>query len=173
MHSILSDETKGRYFPAASGETLPPILDAIDSRLNCDLSLDHYVEPAIADDEQQTEETDLDDDTYSADVSVSWDDVNDGFEIDEVELLDDDDDVVARVAGNRIKLAMVGQGKGVKRRVVHAGRMTLTGARGRAYMALRIRGVHGASKLRVKVRARKVRGKARLSTHVSQSRRRR
>jgi hypothetical protein len=181
----IADETKGRYFPAATGATLPPILDAIDSRLNCDLSLDHYVEPAITDDEQQTEETDLDEDAYSADLSVSWDDPNDGFEIDEIDLLDDSGSsgeaagaqsaatrVVARVSGRRIKQAFVTQGKGVNRHVIHAGKLTLTGVRGRSYLALRVRGVHGAQKLRVKVRARKVRGTARLSTHVTQSRRR-
>jgi hypothetical protein len=178
----IADETKGRYFPAATGATLPPILDAIDSRLNCDLSLDHYVEPEITDDEIQTEETDLEDGTYSADVSVSWDDPNDGFEIDEIDVVDDSGSgeaarsstaqVVERVSGRRIKRALVAQGKGVGRRVVHAGKLRLTGARGNAYLALRIRGLHGAQKLRVKVRARKVRGKARLSTHVTQSRRR-
>ena len=178
----IASETKGRYFPAATGATLPPILDAIDSRLNCDLSLDYYVEPEITDDEIQTEETALEEDAYSADVSVSWDDPNDGFEIDEIDLIDDSSDgqaarsaqarVVARVTGRRIKLALVGQGKGVKRRTVHAGRLTLTGARGKAYLALRVNGVHGGQKLRVKIRARKVRGTARLSTHVTQSRRR-
>jgi hypothetical protein len=180
----IASETGGRYFPAATGATLPPILDAIDSRLNCDLSLDHYVEPTIVDDEIQTEETALDEDTYSADVSVSWDDPSDGFEIDEIDLIDDTSGgdeaarsatmrVVARVSGRRIKRALVRPGKGVKRRVVHAGKLTLIGARGNSYLALRVRGVHGGQRLRVKIRARKVRGKARLSTHVTQSRRRR
>jgi hypothetical protein len=184
----IASETSGRYFPNTQDETLGPVLDAIDSRLNCDLSLDHYVEPTIQDDETTTSDTNLDQDAYSADVDVSWDDPSDGFEIDEVDVVDDNtgDDgsaeaarahssakKVVKISARRIKRALVQQGKGIKRGPVHVGGLTISGARGTGYLALRVRGLHGANKIRVKVRARKVRGNARLSTHVSQSRRRR
>jgi hypothetical protein len=169
----IAKETEGRYFPAANEATLAPILDAIDSRLNCDLSLDHYVEPAIIEDELSTSDTELDDDAYSSDVSVNWDDAADDFAVEAIEVYDDEDDVVARVPARRIERALVRQGKGVKRRVVHAGPLTLTGVRGKAYIALRVRGLHGANRIRVKVRAKHVRDRARVSTHVAQSRRRR
>jgi hypothetical protein len=68
----IATETKGKYFPNVTAEKLQPVFNAIDSKLNCDVGLDGFVDALSDQDMSEPNDVVLDDDTQSADLNVSW-----------------------------------------------------------------------------------------------------
>ena len=163
----IADDTKGEYFPGVTARNIQTVMGRIDSHLNCDIGLENF--PFTFDDSEDTDDatTDLEDDTYSSDVTVSWDDPEDDIDIDEI---------VLERRGNRKVIARIGRKKILKALHKHvsvkSGRLTVSGRTGYTFETLRVNGVHGAGKLKVKIGATKVRGTSRVTTQVTQSRRR-
>jgi hypothetical protein len=163
----IADDTKGEYFPGVTDRNVQTVMGRIDSHLNCDIGLENF--PFTFDDSEDTEdtETDIEDDAFSSDVTVSWDDPEDDIDIDEI---------VLERRGNRKVTTRVGRKKIKKalhsRSSVTSGPLTISGRNGFTFETLRVAGVHGAGKLKVKVGATKVRGKSRVTTQITQSRRR-
>jgi hypothetical protein len=164
----IARETKAKYFPNVTAEKLQPVFNAIDSRLNCDVGLESFVDSLSDEDTSEPNDVPLDDGTYSTDIDVSWDDAGDEVTPGDIEVLDDDGDVVGRVTARMQRLALLRKG----RTRLTFGDYKLRGRRGRTFYTVRINGVRGAT-LRVRTRTHKVSGKVRIHTQVTQSRRRR
>ena len=163
----IASETKGSYFPNVKSGTLQVVMNAIDSRLNCDIGLASFVDNLTdPDDVPEPNEVDLDDGTNSVDINVSWEDTDDDILPDGLELLDENDRVLAKIGRKNLVRAI----KYSKPRT--GGQLSVRGERGDTFFALRVNGVKGGKKVRIKVKPRKVRGKARVHTQISQSRRR-
>ena len=116
------------------------------------------------------EDVDREDGTESVDVDCAWDDPGDKVLPEDVELYDGDDRV-ARFSRRALLKAIHAKG----RATTIAGRK-VTASRGRTFFTLRINGVKGADRLRVRVRAAKLRGRGgrvRVHTQVTSSRRHR
>jgi hypothetical protein len=164
----IAGETKGKYFPNVTSEKLQPVFNAIDSKLNCDVGLDAFVDSLSDQDMTEPNDVALNDDTYSADLDVSWDDPDDLVTPGDIEVLDDRGAVVQRISARMQRLALLERGKAR----LTFGSIKLRGRRGRTFYTLRINGTRGAT-LRVRTSTREVRGSARVHTQVTQSRRRR
>jgi hypothetical protein len=165
----IATETKGKYFPNVTAEKLQPVFNAIDSRLNCDVGLESFVDSLSDQDTTEPNDVPLDPDTYSADVDVSWDQPGDLVTPGDIDVLDDDGDVVGRVTARMQRLALLQRG----RKRLTFGDFKLRGRRGKTFYSVRINGVRGAT-LRVRTATRTVRGRTvRVHTQVGQSRRRR
>lgn len=164
----IADETKGKYFPNVTSEKLQPVFNAIDSKLNCDVGLDAFVDSLSDQDTTEPNDVVLNDDTHSADLNVSWDDPQDLVTPGDVEVLDDRGAVVQRISARMQRLALLKRGKAR----LTSGSIELRGRRGRTFYTMRINGTRGAT-LRVRTSTREVRGTARVHTQVTQSRRRR
>jgi hypothetical protein len=168
----IASETGGKYYPDTDDYELQRVLNAIDSRLNCDVDVDDFettVDPDSEADAEQDFEADLAEDTESADVIVGWDDDSDTFEIDEVDVVDDGGDVTAKIGAKTLRRALrrgLTGGSAVK------GNLRIRARAGDVYRSLRINGV-GNGSLRLKVRATRLRGrdKPRLTASVIESRR--
>jgi hypothetical protein len=165
----IATETKGKYFPNVTAEKLQPVFNAIDSRLNCDIGLESFVDALSDQDTSEPNDVPLDPDTYSADIAVSWDEPGDLVTPGDVEVLDEDGDVVGRVTARMQRLALLQRG----RKRLTFGDFKLRGRRGKTFYSVRINGVRGKT-LRVRTATRTVRGRTvRVHTQVGQSRRRR
>lgn len=173
----IADETKGRYFPSVDRDELQAVLNGIDSRLNCDIeleTLDGIITDDPGDDAEEDEprddvedfEEELDEDAHSADVVVSWDDEEDDLEVDEIAVEEDDGDVVQRIRAKSLR-RLIRSGKRGGRRGLR-----VQGFAGDTYQSFRATGLRQGT-LKVRVRARRVQGQARVTTQISQSRRRR
>jgi hypothetical protein len=161
-------ETKGSYFPNVKADTLQPVMNAIDSKLNCNIELDAFVDNlTAADDELEPNDVDLEDGVNSADVDVTWNDPDDEFDPVKIEVLDDAENVVARVGRKTLNRAIRYSSKARQ-----AGRLTIRGEEGDTFFSVRINGITGAKSLRVHIEPRKIRRGARVHTQVGQSRRR-
>jgi hypothetical protein len=169
----IASETGGRYFPSVDQGELQQVLNAIDSVLNCDIdiaTLDAIVtdDPEADEDEDEIAEWDeeLDEDAHSADVVVSWDDEDDDIEVDEMAVEDDDGDVVQRIRAKSLRRLLKSGKRGGQRG------LRVQGFGGETYQSFRLTGLKPGT-LNLRVRAREVRGKARVTAQISQSRRRR
>jgi hypothetical protein len=163
----IAKETHGRYYPSVTRESLQSVMAQIGSRIGCDIDLDTFVDTE-EDDGVTTDPNDvtLDDGTHSADVSVSWADPDDVVAPSSIDVRDDGGRLVRRLSPALLRRALKGT-------PVSAGRLTVSGARGETYYALRIAGLDGG-RLRVRVRVTKAHGgRAVVHTQVAQSRRRR
>jgi hypothetical protein len=163
----IAEDTKGEYYPNVDDEDLQPIMGRIDSKLNCDIGIEDY--PFTFDDEEDTseEETDLEDGTFSSDVTISWDDPDDDLDIEEI---------VLERRGNRKPIARLGR-KTIKRALksgdrLGGGQLKVQGRSGYTFETLRVNGLEDGV-LVVKLGASKLRGKSHAVTQVTQSRRRR
>jgi hypothetical protein len=163
----IADDTKAEYYPNVGDEDLQPVMGRIDSKLNCDIGLEDF--PFTFDDQQDTtdEETDLEDGTYSSDVTVSWDDPQDDLDIEEI---------VLERRGNRKPIASIGR-TAIKKALktgkrTGTGQLRVQGRSGYTFETLRVNGLEDGV-LVVKLGARKLRGKSHAVTQVTQSRRRR
>jgi hypothetical protein len=159
----IADDTKGEYYPNVGSEDLQPVMGRIDSLLNCDIDLVDYPDTLDDTDEEQDYDTDLDDGTYSSDVTLSWDDPQDDLDLDEILYRRGNRKV--RIGAKTIKRVLKGGKAGFK------GGLRISGRMGATYETLRVTGLKGG-KLKVKVGASKLRGKGRAVTQVTQSRRR-
>jgi hypothetical protein len=163
----IAADTKGEYYPNIGDEDLQPVMGRIDSKLNCDIGLEDF--PFTFDDEEDTteEEADLEDGTFSSDVTVSWDDPQDDLDIEEI---------VLERRGNRKVIASIGR-KAIKKALktgkrAGTGQLHVQGRSGYTFETLRVNGLEDGV-LVVKLGATKLRGKSHAVTQVTQSRRRR
>ena len=156
-------ETKGRFYVAKSARRLEKALQDIESRLRCDLEAGDYKEELEPGDEEEVAETLLEEDVHTADVSVTWRDADDDFEIDRIDVLSEDgDDVLRRIDAEDLARAY---GRSSRTAAVTAGR-------GRTFRAVHLRGVRAGTRLRVVVRSANARTAGRVYARVTQSRRR-
>ena len=159
----IADDTKGEYYPNVGADDLQPVIGRIDSLLNCDIDLQNYPDTLEDTDEEQDHDTELDDGTYSSDVTLSWDDPGDDLDLDEI---------VYRRGNRKIRI-----GARTIKRVLKSGKpgfkrgLRISGRRGATYVTLRVTGLQGG-RLKVKVGATKLSGKGHAVTQVTQSRRR-
>ncbi len=158
-------ETKGRYYEARSARQLERALQAIQSRIRCDIEADLYQENLQpGDQEEEVAETELEEDVQSADVTVTWRDEDDDYEIDQVDILDEDgEDVIRRYDDEDIEEAYDERDEDAP----------VTAGRGRTFRALHLRGLRAGRLLRVTLRADDRRTGGRVYTRVTQNRSRR
>jgi hypothetical protein len=164
----IAEETGGRYFPGVTAQNLQPVLNRIDSRLNCDVDLDSDVDVLTDDDPEDVLETSLDDDAHSYDVEVMWGDDDDEVAPESLELLDEDGDQVA-VLGRRALLRTIAR----PARTTRVGALRARGHRRDTFFGLRLNGVRAAT-LRITYRLTAFQGDgARVIAQAMESRRRR
>ena len=167
----IADDTKGLYFPRVTAAKLQSVFNVIDSRMNCDVELDAFVDTLTADEpEADPNEVPIEPGAYTADIHLSWEKPADEVEFAGLDLLDANDRVVSHIGKKNLQRAVR------YRKTRQVGGLQVLGSRGRTYASIRVRGLDGgvrAKKIRVRVAARKVRGRnARAHTQIMQSRRR-
>ena len=163
----MAEETDGRYFPGVGAERLQPVLNEIDSRLNCDIDLgteaDRVRDGRLPDEVAEP----LEAGTHSTDVIVSWDDRRDTFPL---------RSVVLRRGGRLVAGFAPGQlARALRGREVHTGKgLRITGGRGPTYLSLRVNGLRrGTLVVRFKRARLRGDGRERVVTQIAESRRRR
>jgi hypothetical protein len=164
----IARETKGTFFPSVTRDTIQAVMNAIAARVNCGLGFDQFVDTLTDQDpEADTNVTDLENGTASADVDVTWGDPLDEVEPTGLVVVNGGKPVVALPAA-ALRRAAAGQD-------VAVGGVHVTGRRGVTFVSLHVTGLKGADRLRVRVGAVSThgRGSVRVRTQVAQSRRRR
>jgi FG-GAP repeat protein len=157
-------ETKGRYFEARTPREINRALQAIESRLRCDLEADNYQEELQAEEPEKVAEALLEEEAHSADVTLNWIDEDEDFEIDRIVVLDEDGEQVEDVIdGDEIDDAYTEADPAAK----------LTGGRGRTFRTLHLTGLEPNRRLRVIARSDDPRSEGRVFARISQSRNRR
>ena len=167
----IAEETGGRYFANVNRRNLQRAINAIDSRLNCDIDLDFDEEPFVEEGEVEEDDVPLDEDCNSADIVVSWGDDDDEFELTELSLRRGKR-TIARIGrrGIRRALARGSADSSVAGASATPRKLRVTGRRGRTFITLRATGL-GRGRLHYKIRANKLSGRGRVGTQISQSRR--
>ncbi len=171
-------ETKGRYYEARTARELERALQAIQSRLRCDVEADDYqAELQGDDDEAEIADVELDDDVYSADITLTWRDDDEDYEIEEIDVLDDDGDLVREIDEEDVEEAYEEDEEDeddfAARAAATRRTRSVTGGRGRTFRALHLRRLRPNQRLRVVVRADNRRSRGRVFARVTQSRNRR
>ena len=164
----IARETKGTFFPRVTRDTVQAVMNAIAAKVNCDLGFDQFVDTLTdKDPEADTNVTDLESGTASADVDVTWGDPLDDVEPTGLVVVDGGKPVVALPAA-ALRRAAAGHD-------VAVGAVHVVGRRGSTYVSLHVTGLKGAERLRVRVGAARAHGggSVRVRTQVAQSRRRR
>jgi hypothetical protein len=163
----IADETDGAYFPDVDATSLQATLNRIDAGLNCDTAIatEH---DRVADHEPPAPvDEDLDGDTRSADVVVSWDDP-----LDDIRLRS----LTVRRGGKRI--ARFGAGSLLRAaeadRAPQRNGVRIDGTLAQTYLSLRVNGVRGG-RIRLRFRDADLHGskRERVTTQITESRRRR
>ncbi len=166
----IARETGAAYYPSLTSKRLQPVLNQIDSRLNCDVDLDLFVDNLEDEDVGDPNEVELDEDTESVDLAVSWEEDDDVVTPGDVDLLGAGGKVLATVSARAQRKALQAGGRPVRL----ASGVTLLGTRAQTFYALRLTGVGRYRSLRVRTATRRISGRrARINTQVGQSRRRR
>jgi hypothetical protein len=182
---LVAKRTKARYYQTETAVQLRRALEAIESRLRCDVEVDRFQEELQAGEEDEVADVELDEDAYSADVTISWPDAAGRYEFEEVEVLDEDDDVVEELDADEIEDALedepyedegddeeAGDAAAAQARGPAARGVDLAAARGPRFRSLHITGLRPGGRLRVTVKAARRETRGRLVTRVTQSRRR-
>jgi hypothetical protein len=175
----IASETGGKYYPDTDADELQRVMNAIDSRLNCDIEVDNFettVDPQSEADAEQTFDTQVDDATESADVIVGWDDPSDEFDVTEIALLDDSGAVTARISAKTLRRAVR---RGRRGGAAVKGNLRIQGRAGKTYRSYRVNGVGGSASMHMGIgRGRRpppcrrpCRRRPRVSAHINQSRR--
>lgn len=181
----LAKQTKGKFYSVKTGLGMQKALNAIESRLRCDLDLERFRQVVKDEGDRDVNEVGLEDGAHSADILVNWpEDRRDRFEIAEIEVVRGGDVVQEfdsreiRAAYRRDGLGDVYGGGARTARIARAGKpqtrrvRRLIGNKGRSFRNIRLRGLR-SGRLRVKVRAKRVHGKrGTVYTQITQSRRR-
>jgi hypothetical protein len=158
----LARETKGRYFEARTPRGIERALQAIESRLRCDLDAESAFAELEGGEIEELDDVVLEPGAHTADVKLTWRDRRAGFELERIDVIRGGD-VVRRISGEAIQQA-------------YAERSTtaaLLGGRGRTFRALHLRGLRAGSRIRVLVRPQGGKRAGRVYGQVTQSRRRR
>jgi hypothetical protein len=159
----LARDTRGRYYVSRTPRGIERALQAIESRLRCDIEADDAFEEIEPGESVELAETEIDEDAHTADVRLSWRDRRAGFEVARLEVVRGGN-VVRRFGPSAIARAY-----GARTDSTAA----LTGGRGRTFRALHLRGVASGGRLRVVVRVQRGKRAGRVYGRVTQSRRRR
>ena len=168
----LTRNTKGRYYEARSSREIERALQAIQSRLRCDIEADNYQEELQATESEEIAEVDLDEDTHCADVTITWRDDDERYEIEEIEVLDDDGDLVDVIDEEELEEAYEADDERGAR-AAQAALPRVVGGRGQTFRSLHIRRLSGDRQLRVVVRSANKRSRGRVFARITQSRNRR
>jgi hypothetical protein len=164
----IADDTKGRYFAGVTAQNLQPVLNRIDSRLNCDVQLDSDVDTLTEAEPVDSTEAPLDEDAYSYDVGVMWGEDEDTVVPETLVLLDGRGRELAELGSRQLRRALARPG-----RTLRVGDLRARVQRRPTFFGLRLSGVR-AAQLRVAYRLTEARGAgARVTAQVTQSRRRR
>ena len=156
-------ETKGRYYEARSARQLERALQLIQSRIRCDLEADNFRENLEPEEEAEVADTELEEGVHTADVTLTWRDEDEDFEIDEIQVVDDDGDIVREIDEEELDEAYETASRAAP----------VTAARGRTFRSLHIRGLRAGRRLRVIARSDDAGSEGRVYARVTQSRRRR
>lgn len=164
----IADQTKGRAFVDVDPEEIQGVLNTIDSDLNCDVDIDTDAD-VLSDANPVDDQTiELLPDARTCDIDVSWGDDGDDVEPEEIAFLDDDGDVTARVTRAGLRRVVARPGKPFR-----IDGISLQGRRRGTFFGLRIAGSTPSTRLRVRYRAAKLKGRgADVTSQVTQSRRR-
>jgi hypothetical protein len=157
-------ETKGRYYEARSPRQIERVLQAITSRIRCDIEADNYRENLDPEEESEVAETELEDGVHSADIALTWREEDEDYEVDEIDILDEEgDDVIREIDEEEIDDAY--EESGDDERVL--------AERGKTFRSLHVRGLRAGRRLRVIARSDNKRSSGRVYARITQSRRRR
>ncbi|MDQ5808275.1 MAG: hypothetical protein M3320_06320, partial [Actinomycetota bacterium] len=156
-------ETEGRYFEARSPREINRALQAIQSRLRCDVEADNFQEELQAEDTEAVAAALLEEEAHSADVTLTWIDEDEDFEIDRVVIEDEDGDVADVLDAAEIEEAYTEDDEEAR----------LSGGRGRTFRTLHLTGLREGQRLRVLARSDNRRSSGRVFARISQSRNRR
>ena len=162
----IAEETDGRYFPGVGAERLQPVLNEIDSRLNCDIDLGSDSDRVRDGRRPEQVVEPLEAGTHSSDVIVSWDDRRDDFPLRAV---------FVRRGGHHVAGFAPGQlARALRGKEVHTSNgLRITGRRGPTYLSLRMNGLR-RGRLVVRFKHARLRGddRERVVTQIAESRRR-
>ncbi|HEX8204989.1 MAG TPA: hypothetical protein VF587_02900 [Solirubrobacteraceae bacterium] len=167
----ITRETKGRYYESRSPREIERALQAIQSRIRCDVDADNYQEELQAERPEEVAEVDVDDDAHSADVVLSWFDEDQDFEFEDIDVLDEDGDLVTRFDEDDLEEAY--EADEGEARAAQNGLARITGGRGRTFRSIHIRQLSGDRRLRVRAKSDNRRSKGKVFVRISQSRNRR
>ncbi|HEX8122855.1 MAG TPA: integrin alpha [Solirubrobacteraceae bacterium] len=156
-------ETKGRYFEARTPKEINRALQAIESRLRCDVEADNYQEELQAGDDEEVAEVEVLEGVHSADITLTWIDEDEDFEIEEVVISGEDGEVVDVLDDEEIDDAYTERDPEAR----------LSGGRGRTFRTLHLTGLTPGRTLRVVARSDDRRSSGRVFARVTQSRNRR
>ncbi|HEX8102187.1 MAG TPA: integrin alpha [Solirubrobacteraceae bacterium] len=175
---LVAKKTKARYYETRNPAELRRALEAIESRLRCDVEVDRFQDELQAGEEEEVADVEIDDDAYSADVTVSWPDGAGKYDFEEVDVLDEDGDVVEELDDEDIEDAedeepYADQEDDVEGASASAARRVgLAAAHGNHFRSLHITGLEPGGRLKVTVKAARRKTRGRIVTRVTQSRRR-
>jgi hypothetical protein len=158
----IARETKGRYFEARTPREIARALQAIESRLRCDVEADNYQEELQVDDPEEIAAAELEEDVHSADVTINWLDEDEDYEIDRVVIEDSDGDVEDVLDEDEIDEAYTETDEDAR----------VTGGRGRTFRTLHLTGLRAGGSIRVVAKSDDRRSKGRVFARISQSRNR-
>ena len=157
-------ETKGRYYEARSARQLERKLQAIVSKIRCDLEADNFREHLDAEEESEVAETELEEGVHTADIALTWRDEDEDYEIDEIQILDEEgEEVYSEIDEEDIEEAYESSSRTAR----------VTAARGKTFRSLHVRGLRAGRRLRVIARSDDKSSSGRVYARITQSRRRR
>ena len=162
----IAAETKGKAFTGVSVDDIIRVVNTIDSGLNCDVDIDTDEDTLTLEDPVDEQIVPLVINARTCDLEVNWGDDKENVEPEEIAFIAEGR-VVGRASGKRLREV-------VRRptRTFSAGGIRLKGAKRGGRFGLRLSGMP-ASKLRIRYRVTKVRGKAaKVTSQLTQSRRR-
>ena len=163
----IAEDTGGRYYAGVTAQNLQPVLNRIDSRLNCDVQLDSDVDTLTELEPVDSTEAPLDEGAYSYDVDVMWGEDEDTVVPESLTLLDDEGEELEKLGSKTLRRALARPG-----RTLRVGDLRVRVQRRPTFFGLRLSGVR-ASRLAVEYRLTKSQGTgARVTAQVTQSRRR-
>ncbi len=164
----IAGETKARYFPNVTAQNMEAVINRIDSRLNCDVELDSDVDTLTGEEPVGEQDAELDPDAHAYDIDVMWGDDDDTVVPEKVELMGAGGRAVARLGSRRLRRVLSRPGT-----TFRFGSLRIRGSRRATFFSVRLSGARGR-RLRVSYRMTKFEGRgARVTSQVSQSRRRR
>lgn len=157
-------ETKGRYYEARSARQLERKLQAIVSKIRCDIEADNFREHLDAEEEAEVAETELEEGVHTADIALTWRDEDEDYEIDEIQILDEEgEDVYSEIDEEEIEEAYETSSRDAR----------VVAERGKTFRSLHVRGLRAGRRLRVIARSDDKSSSGRVYARITQSRRRR
>ena len=175
---VVAKKTGARYYQTSGPEDLRRALEAIESRLRCDVEVDRFQDELQAGDEELVADVELEDDAYSADVSVTWPDGSGRYEFEEIDILDEDGEVVDELDDEEIEDAADEEPYDTEDDAADDGAgddeegVAVASASGRRFRSVHVTGLPPGGRLKVKIKAARRKTSGRVVTRVTQSRRR-